>query len=126
MRKQGDPLSPLLFNIAFDPLLRAILKNPRIHGFSFPPDPATGCFLPPVKILAYADDDTTLIALNNPTELAALEELLEKYISVSNAFLNYNKTAALFLSGNISCWHDKFSPGPLIYLGFGLFSNRQQ
>lgn len=31
--RQGDPLSRLLFNIAFDPLLRSINNSTDIHGF---------------------------------------------------------------------------------------------
>jgi len=31
--RQGDPLSPLLFNIAFDPFVRSISQNPAFSGF---------------------------------------------------------------------------------------------
>lgn len=31
--RQGDPLSPLLFNIAFDPFLRSVQQNPAFAGF---------------------------------------------------------------------------------------------
>ncbi|KAG1038378.1 hypothetical protein G6F43_012697 [Rhizopus delemar] len=76
--RQGDPLSPLLFNIAFDPFLRLISSDPLYRGFSFgqlqdtryldysprfPSDDA--CPPPPVKILAYADD----VLVFSPTTL---------------------------------------------------------
>ncbi|KAK4521393.1 uncharacterized protein ATC70_012008 [Mucor velutinosus] len=42
--RQGDPLSPLLFNIAFDPFLRSIQQNPTFEGFHVqqeaPPHPS--------------------------------------------------------------------------------------
>jgi hypothetical protein len=34
--RQGDPLSPLLFNLAFEPLLRHILASDTIPGLSLP------------------------------------------------------------------------------------------
>jgi hypothetical protein len=34
--RQGDPLSPLLFNIAFDPFLRSISRDPLFSGFNVP------------------------------------------------------------------------------------------
>lgn len=33
--RQGDPLSPLLFNIAFDPFVRSIAQNSAFSGFRF-------------------------------------------------------------------------------------------
>ncbi len=33
--RQGDPLSPLLFNIAFDPFVRSICQNSAFSGFRF-------------------------------------------------------------------------------------------
>ncbi|KAK4520348.1 peroxisomal targeting signal 2 receptor [Mucor velutinosus] len=32
--RQGDPISPLLFNIAFDPFLRSIQQDPQFTGFN--------------------------------------------------------------------------------------------
>ena len=34
--RQGDPLSPLLFNIAFDPFIRSISQNTAFTGFHLP------------------------------------------------------------------------------------------
>jgi len=34
--RQGDPLSPLLFNIAFDPFVRSISQNSAFSGFHLP------------------------------------------------------------------------------------------
>ncbi|KAK4513364.1 putative secondary metabolism biosynthetic enzyme [Mucor velutinosus] len=95
--RQGDPLSHLSFNIAFDPFLRAVNSDTRIQGFSLPPDPLTGSTPSPVKILAYADD--ALAILNDASEFSALEELLQRYMAASKDLFNYNKTQALSLSG---------------------------
>lgn len=125
--RQGDPLSPLLFNIAFDPLLRSIDKSPHIQGFNFhmetssdnsvasptPSDPpaqptATPQVNPPVttdtsptpdsvKVIACADD--TLVALSNQEDFHHLQVILTKYMNASNAKLNYDKTQVRSLSG---------------------------
>ncbi|KAG1036188.1 hypothetical protein G6F43_013094 [Rhizopus delemar] len=86
--RQGDPLSPLLFNIAFDPFLRLISSDPLYRGFSFgqlqdtryiddsprpPSDDA--CPPPPVKILAYADD--VLVFLHSPSDFVRLKNAVD-------------------------------------------------
>jgi hypothetical protein len=157
--RQGDPLNPLLFNIAFDPFLRTVHNSPVIQGFDFhleshtpslpisstvpppstplPTPPTPQNTLPPVKILAYADD--SLVLLKSTSDFMSLQSIVSKYMSASNALLNYSKTQALSLSGEahpewqaflssngISSWHDKTASSPLIYLGYAICSSLSQ
>ncbi|KAK4516494.1 60S acidic ribosomal protein P2 [Mucor velutinosus] len=146
--RQGDPISPLLFNIIFDPFLRAINNHPNIQGFDFDYIANTNSRFPtplthhvpvadPVKVLAYADD--TLVFLNDLGEFYQLQQLVSRYADASNASLNYHKTQALSLSGashaswiaglratGISSWHDKTATSPITYLGYPVCSSPVQ
>ncbi|KAG2195513.1 hypothetical protein INT47_002709 [Mucor saturninus] len=67
--KQGDSISPILFHLAFEPLLRKIQLDSRIMGYRLPslvPNPSVD----PVKLLAYAGNIICL--LNGPSKLTHL------------------------------------------------------
>ncbi|KAG0934661.1 hypothetical protein G6F30_009715 [Rhizopus arrhizus] len=137
--RQGDPISPLLFNLAFEPLLRRTLSDSTYQGYSLPRSPRSPCS-EPVKLLAYADD--VLFLLNDPSDLTSLQEHLSLYSRASNARVNFHKTEALSLSGarldpdsvwhtpllshRITRWHDCRSPQPVIYLGYPLSTSTSQ
>jgi hypothetical protein len=119
--RQGDPLSPLLFNLAFEPLLRTILASPELRGVAMsaanrsptarriagesshiasqrahtllraPESP------PRIKLLSYADD--LEVFLTSPEEWPVLVSLLSIYGKASNAKINLDKTLLLSLSG---------------------------
>ncbi|KAG1411345.1 hypothetical protein G6F58_008601 [Rhizopus delemar] len=73
--RQGDPLSPLLFNLAVEPLLRMIIASPRLRGFTFPSlSPIAD--RPLLKMLAYADD--VLVFLSDPTVLPSIRNKRQK------------------------------------------------
>ncbi|KAG1071824.1 hypothetical protein G6F42_025978 [Rhizopus arrhizus] len=136
--RQGDPISPLLLNIIFDPFLRAISHHTAISGFDFEHIATTNSRLPsplthnlpvaaPVRVLAYADD--TLVFLNDLGEFHQLQQLISTYAAGYNASLSYRKTQALSLSGEphrvwieglresagISSCHDKHASSPITY-----------
>lgn len=91
----------------------------------------------PLKIIAYADD--TMVFFKNQNGFQLIQTTITKYMTTSNASLNYSKTKALSLSGQIqttwqqflnteaiSSWHDKTATDPLIYLGYPILSSKLQ
>ncbi|MEG2810834.1 MAG: reverse transcriptase family protein, partial [Akkermansia sp.] len=142
--RQGDPLSPLLYNIALDPFLRLLSQDSSFPGFSFelpipllPPDPSVTVVPPPLKVLAYADD--TLVFLRDQSDFLRLQHHLDTYCSATNAKLNFSKTEVFPLSGipnpewksflqsfNITTWYDRTSSTHLRYLGYPIFFSTAQ
>ncbi|KAG0978525.1 hypothetical protein G6F29_009263 [Rhizopus arrhizus] len=140
--RQGDPLSPLLFNLVLEPLLRYIVADPNIVGF-IPVSP-TGLdppvqfsTPPPLKLLAYADD--ICVILESYSDFQLVQHHIERYALVSNAKLNIHKTEAFSLSGRrhpswisfladqgINTWHDSTAAQPFRYLGFPMIRSVAQ
>ncbi|KAG2172121.1 hypothetical protein INT44_004743 [Umbelopsis vinacea] len=96
--RQGDPLFPLLFNIAFEPLLRRLHKDPNLLGCPIAPlswelhqkSFGHNAFFPdalPIKVLAYADD--LVIFLSAPNEWETLTQHLQIYHLACNAKIVY-------------------------------------
>jgi hypothetical protein len=119
--RQGDPLSPLLFNIALEPLLQTLMHDPRLQGIS-------SLTVLKIILMAYADD--VLLFLNNKKEWQCVQQVLQLYKAASNGNINFHKTTAFPLTtqhdkeleadlrGASLQWHDNTSAEPLIYLGY--------
>jgi len=84
--KQGCPLSPLVFNIAIEGLLRGIMSCPA-EGYSF----GKGLF--EVKSLAYADDLT--IVAKTDAAIRAMIARIEEFASWAGLCFNVTKCASL-------------------------------
>ena len=85
--RQGCPLSPLLYAIYLEPVLRYIDNEQTIEGISCPAIPR------PVKYLAYADD--VLILSRHLSSVQTVFKLFEKFELFSGSSLNVNKTKVL-------------------------------
>lgn len=80
--RQGDPLSPLLFNMCLEPLIR-LIKQSKI-GYRFKNNNELL-----VNVLAYADD--ILITTNSINEMETLFKIIEEYCNWSGININVNK-----------------------------------
>ena len=94
--KQGCPLSPLVFNLAVEGLIRGIESSPA-EGYSFSEDLQ-------VKSLAYADD--LAIAASSEEDIIAMLTRLEKFTSQSP--VQCGKVCVTF--HNLSEWQKGGSP----------------
>jgi hypothetical protein len=128
--KQGDPLSPILYNLAFEPFLLAIINDRQFHGYLMGAERT--------KVLCYADD--AMVFAHDPSDLSRLQIHMARYCSASNAKFNYDKVDAFSVSGrdtwniwegslsaaNINHLHSVEDDEPLIYLGFPLVQSKVQ
>ncbi|CAG8587178.1 1145_t:CDS:1, partial [Ambispora leptoticha] len=86
--RQGDPLSPLLYVIAINPLIQAIDQNIKgipVNGSSF-------------RVAAYADDLS--IGIGQVSDWNKLQETLLLYEQASNAQVNKSKSTLIPLTAN--------------------------
>jgi hypothetical protein len=125
--RQGDPLSPFLFNIAADTLAKMLVnaqKNKLITGLV--PDYVENG----IAILQYADD--TILCIQDSAEQAAnLKFLLYLYESMSGLKINFNKSEVLMVSQDMikaveyaetfNCSNGKW---PIKYLGVPVSGSR--
>ena len=85
--RQGDPLSPLLFNIVIEPLLSYLCYYFR--GFK----------LPGLTFKASAFADNILLGLSPQADFQKAQDCLKLYSQASNAKINPDKCQTLVLGG---------------------------
>jgi exonuclease III len=90
--RQGCGLSPLLFNIAIEPLIISITQSLLFRGIPIPGSSSEE------RVVCFADD-LTLLAQNEISVAIALS-LFEVYSRASGAEINVDKTTALVVSGS--------------------------
>lgn len=89
--RQGDTISPLLFVLSIEPIIRAILNDDNIKGYKIPKKikklfPNQNFI--PSKILAYADDVTFIGSLEDLNKCIILFNI---FCEASGAKLNFGK-----------------------------------
>lgn len=90
--RQGDPLSPILFNLALKPLLLSIQQDAAITSYQY-----TYQGIPQyVKTIAYADD--ICVILHSQHGFQRLQLHLQRYADVLNAKFKKSKTKAFSLN----------------------------
>ncbi|KAM7288774.1 hypothetical protein ISCGN_028957 [Ixodes scapularis] len=89
--RQGCPLSPLLYVLRLDPLLRRLASCSRICGFPLPGRDS-------VVVSAYADDVSLFV--RNSDSFEAAGQLFLEYGALSGACLNTTKSQALEFGGS--------------------------
>lgn len=112
--RQGDPLIPLLFDIAIEPLAQAIRQDALISGIFIGEKEH--------KITLYADD--VLIHLSRPqTSIPRLMKVISSFGIFSGYKINFAKSEAMPL-GSLTCVPNmaepfpfRWSPSGLTYLG---------
>ena len=80
--RQGDPLSPMLFVIGIEPLIRAISDDPQINGFTLPDSSK-------VKTSGYADDLAMFI--ESVDDINRIEYWMKTFEKASCSRFNKNK-----------------------------------
>lgn len=106
--RQGLPFSPVIFNIAIEPLLRKLQSS--LEGIKYTPSPRTHLTNQPltlqtrIKTLAFADD---ILLFNNDThDLEKGLSIIEIFSHFSHLQLNPTKSTAYANERSIESLHD--------------------
>lgn len=117
--RQDDPLSPLLFDIALEPLAIGIRGHPDIHGFKFGK----------IETLVNLYCDDLLLCLSNPeVSVPSLLKYIKSFSSLSGYTINWNKCEFMPLTNNLNPSFLKTIPFKLVtthltYLGVKISKN---
>lgn len=123
--RQGDPLSPLLFILAIDPLHRLLAKATKLGTLA--PLPSRGTSM---RISLYADD---VVIFANPVreEVDILLDLLHSFGNATGLQLNHDKSTVTAIGCDQSALPDvlqSFGGGtvrfPITYLGLPITTAR--
>ena len=101
--RQGCPLSPLLYVLALEPLLRRLrdrTTNPALRGVPFA-GPLTA------RVSAFADDITVFVSRR--LDIKAVKKAVSEYERIAGAKVNFDKSECL----RLGAWRDSNTlPGP--------------
>jgi hypothetical protein len=125
--RQGDPLSPLLFNIVVDVLTRMVYlaqQNHLVTGIISNPIPNG------IAILQYADD--TILCMENDEEKARnIKLLLYMYEQMVGLKINFEKSEVLLIGGDneialryADLFNCQIGLFPIRYLGASIAASR--
>ena len=113
--RQGCPLSPLLYVLALEPLLRRLrdrTTNPALRGVPFA-GPLTA------RVSAFADDITVFVSRR--LDIKAVKKVVSEYERYVGAKVNFDKSEGLLLgawrSSNTLPGPFRWSDGPVRILG---------
>jgi hypothetical protein len=123
--RQGDPLSPYLFNIVVD-VLKSMMHNASVNGLLHHPLIENL----PCLVLQYTDD-TTIIVLSSEDDICNLKVVLDSFSVVTGLKINYHKSTfapihvdldfSNLLAGILGCPVATF---PHTYLGLPLSTHK--
>jgi len=84
--RQGCLLSPNLYVIYVESLIRVVMENDRLSGIAMP------SLTSPVKALAYADD---ILVVCHHSQMASLLSLTARFTEATGSMMNVDKTIVL-------------------------------
>lgn len=87
--KRGDPVPPILYNLAFEPFLLLMIYRQTYQGYLFD--------ILQTKVLCYSND--AFVFVHDYLDLSRLISTMELFYSASNAKFNNNKVEVFLISG---------------------------
>lgn len=89
--KQGDPLLPILYNLAFEPFLLPIINDRQFYGYLMGAERT--------KVICYAVDALVFAHVHANLTRLQVHHIMPWYCGFSNAKVNYDKMEAFSVSG---------------------------